>query len=246
MVDNFEDNQMNINIKEKVSEQNSKKAQALWNNNYSRYYNKEYRTKEEFIIKFISILAGSQPSLIESLWNTSKEFEVTDCFNAALFFLYSSIGNNTYGKKLKFGEHTIASHDTLEEPLKVYSTLSKIEKDDKDLIFLNEHCDLVKEKCIMCVNEDNVLDYISLYKKGKLPEIKDLFKHIKGNHLTPTKKGLNIAISVLALTEDAQIFAKKVLEDKSIGNLLKQLEDIGVTPKTAQEAILKKLKSLNS
>lgn len=45
---------------------------------------------------------------------------------------------------------------------------------------------------------------------------------------------------------DAEIFAQKVLKEPNIGNLFKQLKEIGVTPKTAQEVITSKLKSLRT
>ncbi|MBP7832533.1 MAG: hypothetical protein KA035_02060 [Candidatus Levybacteria bacterium] len=45
---------------------------------------------------------------------------------------------------------------------------------------------------------------------------------------------------------EAQIFAKKVLDDPSIGNLLKQMEDFGISTKTAKAAIMSKLETLNT
>lgn len=197
-----------MNLKEIVSQQTTSKAQKFWNSSNS-YYNKDYTTKKDFIEKFLTIISSSQVGAIEDLWAKAKEMNVVDCFELSTFLLFKSIGKRSY-ENYKVSGVDLDFYHSMTEPLKVYSVLLKIQKEDKNFVFFNkkENLEFIKSQCLQLINSDNVIEYIALNKKGHLEKIPNLFKHINGTNLSKSKKSLNIAISILAYNQDAKILPK--------------------------------------
>lgn len=195
-----------MNLKEQLDPKISLKAKSYWNSKTNSYYNQDYKDKQSIIEKCLKVIASSSSSSINELWTQIQDMQLIDCFDVAALFLFKRIGQDRYSHDLKIGNNSIHFYDNMSEPLKVYSIFTKLEKEHQGFTFLKNNLDFVKKSCSNSIHYDNVLDYINLNKKGFLDDIPNLFKHINGKNLSYSKKSLNIAISILAHTQDAAIF----------------------------------------
>jgi hypothetical protein len=194
-----------MNIKEKLDQNTSLKAKSFWNSKERSYYNKDYQDKESIIDKCLNVIASCSTTSIELLWKQIEELKLIECFDVSALLLFNHIAKNSYSHTMKVDNQPIYFYGSLSEPLKVYSLFLKLEKQYPHFTFLKNNLDVVKKSCQKSVNSDSVSEYITLNKKGLLDTIPNLFKHIQGENLSFSKKGLNIAIAVLVHTQDVKI-----------------------------------------